>query len=169
MINNDFKNNIVNTKREMNKLLTNCRTTRNSSKFFSHTSMGDTMGKYSFNQDKMSQLFEICSTHRGTEGIAEMPQHYSMLRFDFDYEESGEHPTPLFNIDIFLNDIIKKIQSYLKQNIIDFKPEQADCCILTKDPYVKDGKSIKHGLHLQFPNTFINKDDFKMIEEYFRN
>ena len=164
-MNNSYqsKNNIVD-KKAMNKLLKNCRTTRNSSYIYSHTSMGYINGKYTFNQDTVSQLFDLCATYRGTEGIAEMPQNYSMLRFDFDYEDQGNVATPLYNLDMFLNDIIKKIQIYLEQNIIDFKPEQADCCVLTKDPYVKDGKSIKHGLHLQFPNTFVSKDDFKMIE-----
>jgi hypothetical protein len=157
---------------EMNKLLKNCYTARKTSSFITHVSMGKIMGRYNFNQDNMSELFNLCATYRGTEGICEMPQYYSMLRFDFDFEETGTVIRPLFDINIFLNDIIKKIQIYLEQNIIDFKPEQADCCILTKDPYIKtqnNKTSIKHGLHLQFPNTFVSKDDFKIIEKKFKD
>ena len=169
MNNKGFKTNILDYKKEMHKLLKNSRTTRKTSAFFTHVSMGDTMGRYTFNQDTMSQLFDLCATYRGTEGISEMPQNYSMLRFDFDFEESGTVIRPLFNLNIFLNDIIKKLQIYLEQNIIDFKQQHADCCILTKDPYLKEGKTIKHGLHLQFPNTFVSKDDFKIIEEHFKD
>jgi len=163
------KTDILDYKKAMNKLLKNSRTTRKTSAFFTHVSMGDTMGRYTFNQDKLSQLFDLCATYRGTEGISEMPQNYSMLRFDFDFEESGSVIRPLFNLNIFLNDIIKKLQIYLEQNIIDFKQQHADCCILTKDPYLKEGKTIKHGLHLQFPNTFVSKGDFKIMEEHFKD
>ena len=110
------KTDILDYKKAMNKLLKNSRTTRKTSAFFTHVSMGDTMGRYTFNQDKLSQLFEICSTHRGNEGIAEIPQNYSMLRFDFDFEESGTVARPLFNLDVFYKFIWNRTLLILNNN-----------------------------------------------------
>ena len=130
--------------KHMEKLLKNNRSTTNgNSSYFSHVSMGERKGKYTLNRGNVDKLFDLCSTYRGTEGVAEMPQHYSMLRFDFDFEETSSDDVirPLFDVNIFLNCIIKNIQTYLKQNIIDFKSEHADCCILTKDPYLTEDKN----------------------------
>lgn len=167
-------NNLIYTKMLKNLLLQNQPYDKN----ITHVSMGDIKGKYLFKRNTILNLFQICASYKGTEGVAEIPQHYSMLRFDFDKElkvnpNSGvplpAGPVPLFKTNMFLNDIIPKIQKYLSENIIDFKPEHADCCLLTKEPYMKDEKTIKHGIHLQFINAFVSKEAFDQIEHEFKH
>lgn len=166
---NSISKNIL-VHKEMMKLLMNEYSQNTNSLSTTHVSMGDVRGKYSFNRSGTEKLFSLCANHKGTEGLAEMPQAYSMLRFDFDYEEetTSKTPYPLFHTDIFLNTIIPSIQTYLSENLTDFKPEHADCCLLTKTPYIKDNV-LKHGLHLQFINTFVHKKDFKIIEQKFKH
>ena len=82
---NSTKNIIATNKDKMNKLLKSSRTTKKNS--VTHISMGEIRGKYTLNMKKISKLFELASTHRGYQGIAEIPQVYSMLRFDFDFQD----------------------------------------------------------------------------------
>ena len=128
---------------------------RSSGSFHTHVSMGTARGIYSFDRDDLKELFDYCGTKQSPYGIAEKPQFYSMLRFDFDFEREQDEPTSLYEIDTFLNDIIPYIRSYLQENIKKFKSKMNDVAIFTKDPYMNNGK-VKHGIHLQFYNVFIN-------------
>ena len=88
-----------------------------------------------------------------------------MFRLDFDFEETGVNPKPLFSMDKFLNQIIPEIQKELENSIKDFRNEMTDMVLLTKKPYMKSENVIKHGLHIVAPNLFINKESFKIIEK----
>ena len=171
--NNDLKNhhytltmnNYSNKNVEINKMKTLLSKYKSSSNY-THIAMGTLKGAYTLNRRGIENLFDLTENKEGNEGMAEMPQNSSMLRMDFDYTIPGTENKHLYDIDNFYNDIIPQFQNYLKEHIVDFKPKFSDCCILTKDPYIKDDK-IKHGIHLVFPNVFISKQNFKEFELHF--
>jgi len=147
-------------------LLSKYRTDKND-KFFTHVAQGETKGKFAFNRQGVEDLFDYCGEKKGYQGMSEMPRDFSMLRCDFDFEKDGTVPVELYEMKTFTETVIPSFRKYLDYEIIKTKNNQTDCCILTKKPYIKKGKTIKHGIHLCFPNVFINKKDFKRFEDKF--
>ena len=136
--------------------------------FYTHTAMGDFKGCLLFNRDELTVLFNNVNKEKNRYfGITEFPRYYSMFRLDFDFDEKKTNLKPLYNIDTYLNQVIPQIQKDLKSVIIDYRPEMTDAVILTKDPYIKNGVKIKHGLHIVFPNLFISIEHFKFFEKKF--
>jgi hypothetical protein len=134
--------------------------------FFTHTSQGDVKGRFLFNREELEILFKNVNKEKNRYlGLAEYPRFRSMFRLDFDFEREGTNLTSLYEMDNYLNNIIPQIQANLKDVIIDFRKEMLDAVILTKKPYIKNNKKIKHGLHIVFPNLFINNEHFSFFEE----
>jgi len=148
---------------EIYKILHDSRNNRG--EFHTHVSMGNNKGTYSFSRDDLEDVFTYCGLRQSsTIGIAEKSPSYSMLRFDFDFEKKSDKLISLYNINIFLNEIIPEIRMYLSKNIVNYNKKNGDCSILTKEPYFKSPNVVKHGIHLQFINVFLSKDDFKQLE-----
>tara|TARA_R110000803_G_scaffold210739_1_gene283560 strand:- start:1181 stop:4600 length:3420 start_codon:yes stop_codon:yes gene_type:complete len=128
---------------------------------------GEIKGRFLFGRKDLKTLYDKILNNERTRfyGISEKPNQYSMFRLDFDFEEKGINPKPLFSMDKFLNQIIPEIQLELENYIKDFRNEMTDMVLLTKKPYMKNDNTIKHGLHIVAPNLFINKNSFKIIEK----
>jgi hypothetical protein len=135
--------------------------------FFTHTAQGEIKGKFLFNRPSREILFKLILKEENRYlGIAEYPNKFpTMFRLDFDFEKEGSNLTSLYEKDTYLNKVIPYLQKNLKEVIVDFRKEMLDAVILTKNPYIKNEKKIKHGLHIVFPNLFINKEDFNLFEE----
>ena len=70
--------------------------------FYTHTAMGDFKGCLLFNRDEITTLFNNVNKEKNRYfGITEFPRYYSMFRLDFDIDEKGTNPKPLYNIDTF--------------------------------------------------------------------
>ena len=132
---------------------------------------GEIKGRFLFGRKDFQVLYDkILNDERSRYcGISEKPFAYSMFRLDFDFEERGVNPKPLYSMDKFLNQIIPEIQKELENSIKDFRNEMTDMVLLTKNPYMKGSNTIKHGLHIVAPNLFINKKSFKFIEKKILN
>lgn len=125
-------------------------------------------GSFIFNRESMGKVFDILSENHGMVlGLCEMPQYYSMLRFDIDIQkEFTGKKEKLYTKDDQLT-LVKDIQTILKKNIQGYDPKHSHCIVLTKEPYTKkSGEKIilKHGYHLQFINCFVSKSDFQYVE-----
>lgn len=154
---------------QMNRVLRNNYCTANTN--YTHVCMGEPYGRYYFNRNSNKELHDILKNYNGNEGLAEMSQNYSVLRFDIDIKKKiGDDGLvyPLYKKELFLNDIIPKFQKYLRENIKKIGTNKLDCCLMTKEPY-KDGDYISNGIHGIFPNLFICKQDFTKFEENFKD
>jgi hypothetical protein len=95
--------------------------------------------------------------------ITEKPPLYSMYCIDIDLNEVGDITRNLYNDSDILryinitNDTIRQLRPYIKNKYLE-------CIVLTKPPYIKNGK-IKHGIHIQYINLFIHKDIRKLIQK----
>lgn len=149
--------------------------TKTYSDVFTHVDMVHP-GKYVFDRNAFEDFMSAYSLEYTKPdfvcGVAERSTGYTMLRVDIDRKIPGEIRKSLYDI-AEVHTLITQIQTYLKQNICDYKHKHGDCAILTKDPYIKIDKEgtsfIKHGFHLQFPNCFLCKDDFQRLETHFHS
>ena len=133
-------------------------------------------GIFSLNRQNHEDLWasyceEITTNPEYISGLAEKPQHYSMLRSDIDQKEETNSTVPykMYSTLDAIN-LIKDIQQYLKENIKDCKPEYLHCALLKKSPYLSTtpkGIFNKHGYHLQFINCFLSKDDNAKLADHF--
>lgn len=95
--------------------------------------------------------------------ITEKPPLYSMFCIDIDLTDNGDITRNLYNDSDILryinitNDTIRRLRPDIKNRFLE-------CIVLTKPPYIKNGK-IKHGIHIQYINLFIHKDIRKMIQK----
>lgn len=103
--------------------------------------------------------------------LAQPRRYFSMLTFDFDYEEKGKEVKFLFttkDIKYICEKILKEIipnnlTCYFKTNI---RPENLTLTLFIKKPYIKNGETIKHGFHLQSLNLFPSKEArIKILEQ----
>ena len=124
----------------------------------SHVSMGNIKGSYHIHRDNTNLLYKSYSKLDKYRGLLEKPLNYTMLRTDLDFKVEP-------NINEVVADYLNKIRLFLSNNLITFKKNMGDAVILTKPPYLDPTKNImKYGLHIQFPNVFINMEDFKIFE-----
>ena len=129
-----------------------------------HVSMGEMKGSYGLSRDNMFYIFNTENLNKYI-GLAEKPQHYSMLRIDLDFKSKNIDVDDEYDINTIATDCISKARTYLDKYMIKTKHNNTDACVLTKPSYVDEDKGIrKYGVHIVFPSIFINKDDFKLFE-----
>jgi len=141
-----------------------------------HTSLFSPKGKYNFGREGYTKFLtdycELLHLNKGDipNGITEIPQSEIPIIVDIDLsvpeEEMGER-THLYDEDSVLN-IIEKYHEILKLVIeSELKPEHLICCLLEKEPYVKEYSNkkrvVKNGFHLHFPNLIVRKCDYENI------
>ena len=129
----------------------------------SHISMFNPKGCFAISRYDIEKFYDIYD-YKIVNGIGEMIQEYSMLRFDFDIKKTKEEYNLYYlDKDKFYNEsevkfIIDKIQNRLSHIIQDYKVEYSICCLFEKDIYEKNDKFMSGGFHLQFPWTFLHRD-----------
>ena len=130
--------------------------------YHTHVNMIAPRGKYLFDRNGLEQLFDRLGEDNNT-GLAEKPQSCSMLVVDIDYSEKSDTLKSLYTLDEVVENIINPITTFLSTNIANYENKHSDCVILTKDPYISKDK-VKHGLHLSYINTFLQKEDYAKFE-----
>ena len=144
---------------------------RSDSLFQTHVSLFGPKGKFCLDRQKIDSFWKVYCEQKNSgrefvAGIAEKPQHYLPVLADVDIarkmEEEEEDAFPLYR-DEHVEKLVKAYQGVLKQILDDTDDQYLYCILLQKEPYVRkrpDGsKETKHGFHLHFPYTFLNKLD----------
>lgn len=132
---------------------------------FLHGKMGSKKGTYSLTRTEIDDDW-LNSEYPFHEGRQELPQHYSQLRMDFDWQSDDGVCRPLYNMEDFIlsfNFITDWLSDHLKYQGKKLPKKHTKAVFLTKEPYIKNNK-VKHGLHIQFPYIFLSKDDFRIFE-----
>lgn len=140
--------------------------------FYSHVSLINPKGKYSFASRDVFEdfwlFYQRVVAEGNTVGIAEVPQSFIPvivdidLQFDLDckLQDSGHY----YKMD-FVKVIISSYRKILRE-MIDIQDENLLACAwLSKEPYIKESASArfwKNGFHLQFYNLFVNKIDLEI-------
>jgi len=149
----------------MNIIADFTKTFRTNASHHTHVNMMGLKGKYLFDRSSLEKLFDLLGENNANEdyGLAEKPQHFSMLVIDIDYSEASKSLKSLYKIQDVIDNVIKNITIFLSENIVNYESKHSDCVILTKDPYMSKDK-VKHGLHLAYINTFLSKEDYTKFE-----
>jgi phage/plasmid-associated DNA primase len=143
----------------LNQLLNNNRA--ENSLYKTHTSIFP-RGCYLIERQFIEQFYKLYSYHIPNT-ITEIPQVYSMLRFDFDIKKNkSDYELYYKDVNKFydINEIkfvIQKINERIKQ-VIFCNDEHLTCCLLEKDIYQKNENTMSGGFHLQYPYIFIKND-----------
>jgi hypothetical protein len=134
-----------------------------------HVSLIKPKGKYQLGRSSFSAFWDsYCSaiyTH-GTDikiGIAEKPQEYLPVIVDVDLRIREEYFPDLESLytENQLKSIVTIYQSVLRNIIEDCNENNLMCVCLEKKMYKQTKNNIsyfKHGFHLHFPYTFLNKE-----------
>lgn len=150
----------------MNKILKNGRR-RTEDYPATHGSMGNTKGNYNLSKDDIDFIFD--NDIDKNIGLLEVPQDYSMLRIDLDFKSDNLDKTKY--MDIITINAVQKFNQFLKENELDTMDKTA--FVLSKPPYIKQDKNNKQikkfGVHIQYPKIFLNKENFKRFEDYFKD
>ena len=113
-------------------------------------------GCYNIERKDVDVLFDEC---RGF-NLVEKPPETQMFVVDIDNKEKGEEIRHLYTESSLLN-CIETIKETLRNYGV--KGKLLDCAYLSKAPYLSKGY-VKNGFHLAFPNLFIHKDLYKLID-----
>lgn len=132
-----------------------------------HTSIFNPRGSFYISRDKLENFYKLYSD-KISNGITEIPEAYSMLRFDFDIKKSIEDYKYSFSDKKRFYEIgeihflIEKINKKVKQ-LTDCNDSDLLCCLLEKDIYKKNETSMSGGFHLQYPKIFIRNDVINLL------
>lgn len=142
--------------------------------FHTHVSMIQPCGKYMFNREKQEKFWEIyCEMLENDKnvvvGIAEKPQQYLPVLVDVDLKIRDdldiEYGDNLYTYEQ-VKTVIQVYQSVLRYIVDGCTDDHLLCVLLEKPMYfistnTVDGEItyIKQGIHLTFPNLFLNKID----------
>lgn len=133
-------------------------------------------GKYNITDHSFLDRYDEAIQQGQMFHLAERIDPYqSMVRSDIDNKvavKAGTEPYPLFeekDILKYVEGVFDFMKKYSTQGI-----DEADleCIVLKKQPYIKqDDKNSeifwnKHGVHLQFPRIFMNKEDNRIMSKY---
>jgi P4 family phage/plasmid primase-like protien len=150
----------------LNQLFKNTRTF---DEYFTHVTMGDFKGKYNLSRQDFKHLYQLYN-HKESNCIGEKPQHYSMLRFDFDikykideYESHINDENNRFYVLDEVKFIIREINNGIKNTIEELNNDDLTCCLFEKDIYKKNDKFMSGGFHLQYPKLFITREHMETI------
>jgi hypothetical protein len=149
----------INNNPALNHLLQKIKTVKGDN-FYTHTSI-EPPSKYSMQRNLIENFYDVYN-HQIPNTLTEIPQHYSMLRFDFDIK--GTEYADRFYTDGDIKFIIAKIQTQIK-SVVD-TDVCVDCCLFEKAVYLKkpEKNEWSGGFHLQFPHVFIeNKSIFNRV------
>ena len=123
----------------------------------------DPTGKYHFTSEDLQLFFDIYD-YKQNICLGEMPQIYSMLRFDFDIQYNINdyykdyditENNKLYSIDD-VKFIINELNKVIKKRISDISDNDLTCCLFEKDIYeIPEKKIVKGGFHLQYPKLFL--------------
>ena len=126
-----------------------------------HTSMGSITSGYNFNRDTAFGVLKHGAVHKLV-GLAEKSASTSMLRIDLDFKTKADESLDLTDIT---KDCIDKVRNYLNKYMIKESFNNTDACVLTKPSYINPENGVrKHGVHIVYPNIFISKEHFKILE-----
>lgn len=150
----------------LNQLL---KKTKTYDSYFTHVSMGITgKGKYNFLSEDFNRFYQLYD-YKKLNGIAEKPQHYSMLRFDFDikykiddYKSFVNKENKFYTLDE-IKYTIRKINKEIKNTTELCNNDDLTCCLFEKDIYQKNDSYMSGGLHLQYPKLFITIEHMTTI------
>lgn len=136
---------------------------------FTNISMMDPLkGKFNIQKEDTEEFWKLyCDCLQKNElvaGIGEKPEKYSPVLCDADikikYDENIHKNIKELYTQEQLKIIIKIYQKYLKEIIHKYEPKHGICLVFEKEhPFRDNNGNIKHGFHLQFINTLINKID----------
>ena len=132
------------------KLLNN---NRSNTAFWSHVSMINPKGKFSFHRSQYDEFMtSYCKERNNIKlGIAEKPESYIPILVDVDLKSSRDEK--LYNDDDILS--IIKIYNKILSEILNIKESiHLSCVVLEKKRY-KIGNVYKNGFHLHYPYIFI--------------
>ena len=144
------------------------KTQKSDDVFHTHVSLFGPKGKFCINRSNTERFWNLyCQTLLENPdmnvGVAEKPQPYLPVLVDVDIkrdmEDSKEDPLPIYSLS-HVTKLIEIYQGVLRQVIDDVEDKHLFCILLQKNPYVerrKNGVVTKHGFHLHFPYTFINR------------
>ena len=129
--------------------------------FSTHTSMGSIISGYNFNRDTAFGVLNYGAVNKLV-GLAEKSASTSMLRIDLDFKTKDGESVDLAGIT---KDCIDKVRNYLNKYMIKESFNNTDACVLTKPSYINPENGLrKHGIHIVYPNIFISKEHFKILE-----
>lgn len=140
--------------------------------FYSHVSLINPKGKYSFASRDVFEdfwcFYQRIVAEKEIIGLAEVPQSFIPVIVDidlkFDLENNLQDSGHYYKLG-FVKAIISSYQKVLRE-MIDIRDERLlSCAWLTKEPYIKETASErfwKNGFHLQFYNLFVNKIDLEI-------
>lgn len=141
--------------------------------FYSHVSLVQPKGKYSFAGREVLEDFWLYYQRSIIDGecvgLAEVPQSFIPVIVDIDLQfslDSKEEDKGQYYKEEFVKVIVAAYQQVLRDTI-DIKDDSSllECAWLNKKPYIKDNNGTsfwKNGFHLQFYNLFVSKIDLEI-------
>jgi P4 family phage/plasmid primase-like protien len=141
--------------------------TRVNGDYHTHVSMIQPLGKFQLGKHVMNNFWDKYSTSIINEphihyGIAEKPQSYIPVIADIDIKVkfTDDMDVEKLYTKYQLESIVRDYQDAIKSVLKDCTPQNLYCFVLEKPPYVVtsgDSQTLKNGLHLAFPYTFLSK------------
>ena len=133
---------------------------RSNTAYWSHVSMTNPKGKFSFHRDSYDDFMEVyCKSIKNNKlGIAEKPENYIPILVDIDLKSDEKE-------SLYDEEIVKKIIN-IYHNILDEIIEDKNknmCSVLLEKEGYYSGNVYKNGFHLHFPYIFISKNSHKNI------
>ena len=133
-------------------------------------------GKYNIPDQSFLDRYNEAIQQGETLHLAERIDPYqSMVRSDIDNKVAVKAGTQAYQL-FAEEDILKYIEGVFcfmkKYSTNDIDEADLECVVLKKPPYIKqDDKNSeifwnKHGVHLQFPKIFMNKEDNRILSKY---
>lgn len=138
--------------------------------FHTHVSMFEPKGKFQFNREQLSKLWDIYDSNM-ISGLAEKNQHYLPILVDFDIKIEKTDDVEFFDGDLYsghiysrehIKEVINIYQSVLRNIVEGCDDDKLICVVLEKPIYetTKNGITYyKNGFHLTWPNIFLSKTD----------
>jgi len=137
---------------------------------YTHISQIQPIGKFNITRkddDDWWKLYcdTLYSNSKMVSGIAERPNDFVPVLNDsdikVDYKPSVHKLDTKLYKDTHIRQTVMIYQKHLKQIVNNYEKKHGICIVLEKDLplYEKDKDTIKHGFHLHFINTIMNKVD----------
>ena len=150
----------------VSQLLENNRVTGD---YHTHVSMVHPKGKFQISKHVTESFWhayctDIFNDEKTEYGLAEKPQSFIPVLVDIDIkvEFTEDKDVTCLYTEYQLENIVRNYQDVLKNILLECKSENLYCFVLEKPAYKVEagGKEyLKSGLHLQFPYTFLTKND----------
>lgn len=138
--------------------------------YTTHLTMARPMGKWGIKSRKDLKKFfknysRLIIQSNLFFSILEVQSYYAPILVDIDFSKKTDNIEPLYTENTIL-DVHRAYISVLKY-IQGIEPNNLECIVLTKDPYIKQENNgtltLKHGFHLHFPKIWVNTNIRKLI------